>query len=178
MTQGLTVWLTGLSGAGKSTVASGLAARLNAQGLSPVVLDGDRLRAGLNSDLSFSELDRNEAVRRAGEVALILNELGGHIVICSLISPLRAARLAVRHRHDHDDVDFIEVYLSASLAVCESRDTKALYARARRGEVKEMTGISSPYEPPLHAEVVLETGSLSIDESLNQLETFVLDRLR
>jgi adenylyl-sulfate kinase len=178
MTQGLTVWLTGLSGAGKSTVASGLAERLTAEGKSPIILDGDLLRTGLNSDLSFSEMDRNEAVRRTGEVALLLNGLGGHVVISSLISPLRAARDAVRSRHRQADVDFVEVYIAASLEVCESRDTKDLYAKARRGEVKAMTGIGSPYEAPLSPEVVLETGSQSVDETLDQIEAFVLSRLR
>ena len=178
MTKGLTVWLTGLSGSGKSTVASGLAERLSAQGKSPIILDGDVLRTGLNSDLSFSELDRNEAVRRAGEVALLLNGLGGHVVISSLISPLRAARDAVRSRHRDADVDFIEVHIAASLEICESRDTKDLYAKARRGEVKAMTGISSPYEAPLSPEVVLETGSQSVEETLDQIEAFVLSRLR
>lgn len=178
VTEGLTVWMTGLSGAGKSTVAVGLAERLRGVGKSPIILDGDILRTGLNSDLGFSEADRNESVRRTGEVALLLNGLGGHIVISSLISPLRAARDAVRARHDLAGVGFIEVHIAASLEVCESRDTKELYAKARRGEVAEMTGISSPYEAPTSAEVVLETGTQSIAETLHQLEGYVLDLLR
>ncbi len=178
MTTGLTVWLTGLSGAGKSTIAAGLATRLTQQGFSPIILDGDLLRTGLNADLTFSEEDRNESVRRAGEVALLLNGLGGHVVISSLISPLRAARDAVRQRHADHDVDFLEVHIAASLEVCESRDTKELYARARRGEVTAMTGISSPYEAPSNAEVVLSTGTQSVEESLDALEAAVRARLR
>jgi adenylylsulfate kinase len=170
--------MTGLSGSGKSTVALGLAERLRGAGKRPIILDGDILRGGLNSDLGFSEAERDEAVRRTGEVALLLNGLGGNVVICSLISPLRAARDAVRARHEIAAVGFIEVHIAASIEVCESRDTKDLYARARRGEVAEMTGISSPYEAPRSAEVVLETGRLSIIETLDQLEPYVLNVLR
>ncbi len=175
---GLTVWLTGLPGSGKSTTADGLLDRLKSLGIVGSILDGDDLRSGLNADLGFSDHDRNESVRRAGEVAILLANANDQVVIVSLVSPLKSARDAVRSRHEQAGVDFIEVYIAASLEVCEARDPKQLYARARRGEVLHMTGIDSPYEPPTSPEVTLATGSVEAATSIGELERFVLSRRR
>lgn len=151
-----TVWLTGLPGSGKSTTADAIAEALGERGVRNAILDGDVLRSGLNADLGFSDADRNESVRRAGEVALLLATTDT-VAIVSLVSPLRAARDAVRARHEAAGVRFVEVHIAAPLAVCEARDPKGLYARARRGEVVAMTGIDSPYESPTAPELTLAT---------------------
>lgn len=175
--RGLTVWLTGLPGSGKTTTATVLTERLSAIGEQSVILDGDILRSGLNRDLGFSDADRNESVRRAGEVALLLASVDC-IVIVSLVSPLRIARDAVRARHHESGVGFIEVHIAAPLEVCEERDPKGLYARARRGEVASMTGIDSPYEAPLHPEVTLATDVDSVAAGVERLVDAVLAQRR
>lgn len=156
MTQsvGVTVWFTGLSGSGKTTVATALAEMLQAEGRSHYVLDGDILRAGLNSDLGFSDEDRAENVRRVGEVAKLFTD-AGFVTLVPLISPFRAGRDAVRHSHSRDGLRFVEIFLDTSLEECENRDVKGLYARARAGEIPLFTGIDSPYEVPLNAELTL-----------------------
>lgn len=164
------VWLTGLSGAGKSTLAERLAERLNAQGRPCTVLDGDRLRTGLCSDLGFSAGDRAENMRRVGEVARLMVD-AGLFTIVSLISPFRAQRDAVRQRFRPGE--FIEVHVDTPLAECARRDVKGLYARAYRGEIKDFTGIDSPYEAPLAPELRLPAGQWSVEACTDQL----LDRL-
>ncbi len=161
-TMGLVVWLTGLSASGKSTLANAIAAVLRAEGQTVVVLDGDILRAGLCHDLGFSESDRTENVRRAGSVAALLAE-SGVICIAALISPFASSRDAVRKQVPAGR--FLEVFVDAPLEVCERRDPKGLYARARRGEVPTFTGLSSPYEPPVAAECVVRTGEISVVEA-------------
>ncbi|MGH9297287.1 MAG: adenylyl-sulfate kinase [Acidimicrobiales bacterium] len=151
-----TVWFTGLSGAGKSTAAATLKQRLDALEVPTLLLEGDDLREGLNSDLGFSESDRRENVRRVGEVALLLSTVG-HIVLVTVISPFAAGRERVRARHDAEGVPFLEVHVATPLDVCEQRDPKGLYARARRGEIPMFTGISSPYEPPSNPDLSLST---------------------
>ena len=158
---GATLWLTGLSGSGKSTIAVGVERELLARGVAAYRLDGDNLRHGLCADLGFSEADRAENVRRAGEAALLLAG-AGVVAVVSLISPFAAGRDAVRRRHA--DTPFLEVFADTPLAECERRDTKGLYAKARRGEVPLFTGISSPYEPPLAADLRLRPGERSVDE--------------
>lgn len=167
---GATIWLTGLSGAGKSTVAAE-AARLLAEGdaleacgLAVLTLDGDDLREGLNSDLSFTAEDRAENVRRVGEVALLFAR-HRHIVLVTVISPYAAGRLQVRKRHDESGVPFVEVHVATSLAECERRDPKGLYARARAGKIPRFTGVSDPYEVPESPEVRLETEGRSPTEA-------------
>jgi adenylylsulfate kinase len=160
------VWLTGLSGAGKSTMAAELERRLWHQGRRAFVLDGDRMRQGLCSDLGFSPADRKENIRRIAEVARLFAE-AGLICIVAFISPYRADR--ARARSLLPTGRFIEVYLSAPLEVCERRDPKGLYARARAGLVKEFTGVSAPYEPPLEPELELRTDILSIEECASLL---------
>ena len=145
---GATVWLTGLSGSGKSTVANAVAERLLALGRPAYVLDGDNLRHGLNADLGFSAADRAENVRRVGEVARLLAD-AGLVALVPVISPYRADRDRVRHAHDVAGLLFVEVFVDTPLELCERRDPKGLYRKARAGEFTGMTGIDDPYEPPL-----------------------------
>jgi len=152
--RGLTVWFTGLSGSGKSTVAYAVEQALMADGVATTVLDGDNLRTGINGDLGFSAQDRAEAVRRTGEVCRLMQQ-AGLVVLASLVSPFQADRDEVRARHG--DGQFVEVFVDTPIEICEARDPKKLYARARAGEIPEFTGISSPYEAPLRPEVVVDT---------------------
>jgi bifunctional enzyme CysN/CysC len=163
---GVTVWMTGLSGSGKSTIATAAEQALLERGRAAYVLDGDNVRHGLCVDLAFSDADRAENIRRVGEVAKLFAD-AGVVVLVSLISPLRAGRDAVRNAHEEAGLPFLEVHVATPLAVCEQRDPKGLYARARAGEVKDMTGISSPYEPPLAPELVL--GDAGVEESVAAL---------
>lgn len=149
---GVTVWLTGLSGSGKSTIAVELERRLVAGGRPAYLLDGDNLRHGLNGDLGFSAADRDENVRRVGHVARLFCD-AGLVAIVPLISPYRAAREAARALHEAADLPFVEVFVDTPLEVCERRDPKGLYARARAGEITGMTGIDDPYEPPSSPEL-------------------------
>ena len=164
--RGVTVWLTGLSGSGKSTVAIGVEKRLVETGHAAYVLDGDNVRHGLNKNLGFSPADRSENIRRVGEVAKLFTD-AGVIVLTSFISPYRADRDGVRSLLGAGD--FIEVYLSASLETCESRDIKGLYQKARAGQISEFTGISAPYEAPEQPELVLDTGRQTVEESVGEL---------
>jgi adenylylsulfate kinase len=164
--QGATVWLTGLSGSGKSTVAVAAEKALRDRGRLTYILDGDNIRMGLNNNLGFSPEDRTENIRRIGEVAKLFTDAGA-IVFSSFISPYRADRDAVREIMS--DGDFVEVYVEASLETCEGRDVKGLYAKARAGEIPEFTGISAPYEVPSSPEVVLDTNNKSVDESVAEL---------
>jgi bifunctional enzyme CysN/CysC len=151
---GATVWLTGLSGSGKSTVAVALERLLVAAGRPAYRLDGDNLRHGLNADLGFSADDRDENVRRAGEVARLLAD-AGVVAIVPLISPYRAGRDRARAVHDEAGLPFVEVFVDTPIELCEQRDPKGLYAKARAGEITGFTGIDDPYEPPLDPELVL-----------------------
>ncbi|MGO9557947.1 MAG: adenylyl-sulfate kinase [Acidimicrobiales bacterium] len=167
-----TVWFTGLSGAGKSTVAATLKLMLDDLRVHTFLLDGDDLREGLNSDLSYSEEDRRENVRRVGEIALLFSKVG-HLSLVTVISPFATGRDAVRARHDTVGIPFVEVHVATPLAECEKRDPKGLYAKARRGEVKKFTGISSPYEKPVHPDLVLQTTSRSPEESAKEVLTLL-----
>jgi adenylylsulfate kinase len=173
-TDGRVLWLTGLSGAGKSTLACGLKHCLDTQGIQSIVLDGDALRTGLNADLGFSVEDRAENVRRVAEVALLFKE-AGFIVITALISPLLAQREAARRRVGEG---FFEIHVDARIEVCEARDPKGLYARARRGEIQEFTGLSSPYEKPIAADLVVDTERLTLPQSIGILHCFALSAPR
>ena len=162
----VTIWLTGLSGAGKSTIAFELERQLVAQGHACYVLDGDNVRHGLGSDLGFDPDDRHENIRRVAHVAQLMND-AGLIVITALISPMRADRAMAR------DIigagNFIETYLSASVATCTRRDPKGLYAKALAGEIPVFTGISAPYEVPLEPALTLDTEQLSLEQSCERL---------
>ncbi|MBU6958531.1 adenylyl-sulfate kinase [Pseudomonas sp. CVAP len=167
--RGAAILLTGLPAAGKSTLAQALHAALFERGVQSLVLDGDGLRVGLNRDLGFADKDRQENIRRASEVAALLVE-NGQIVILAMIAPLVELRdIFVQRLGD----DYREVWCSASLNVCEQRDPKGHYARARSGELPGFTGISAPYEPPASAALVLDTGVLSVDACLDRLLTWL-----
>lgn len=152
--RGATVWFTGLSGSGKSTVAAICERRLVEAGRSAYLLDGDNLRHGLNADLGFSAEDRTENIRRVGEVARLFAD-AGVIALVPVISPYREDRAAARAAHDAVGLPFFEVFVDTPIEICESRDPKGLYAKARAGEIKGFTGIDDPYEPPLHPELRL-----------------------
>ena len=152
--RGATVWFTGLSGSGKSTVAARVERLLVAAGRPAYVLDGDNLRHGLNADLGFSDEDRRENVRRVGEVARLLAD-AGVVALVPVISPFRDARRAVREAHEVARLRFLEVFVDTPIEECEKRDPKGLYAKARAGELTGFTGIDSPYEPPLDPDLVL-----------------------
>lgn len=164
--QAVVLWFTGLSGAGKSTVAGALEQALVACGAHTYLLDGDNVRHGLCADLGFSEADRTENLRRVGAVAGLMVD-AGLIVLSAFISPLKSQRDAIRQALPEGK--FIEVYVATSLEECEKRDVKGLYQKARRGEIKNFTGISDPYEAPAQADIVLDTGLLSLEESVQQL---------
>jgi len=152
--RGATVWFTGLSGSGKSTVAAEVERALVALGRPAYLLDGDNLRHGLNADLGFSAADRSENIRRVGEVARLFAD-AGVVALVPVISPYRDDRARARAIHVAVDLPFVEVYVDTPLAVCEARDTKGLYAKARAGEITGFTGIDAPYEPPDSPELVL-----------------------
>lgn len=160
--RGVVIWLTGLSGSGKSTVATELQKELFDRGCQVYILDGDNIRHGLNSDLGFSPAEREENIRRIGEVAKLFAE-AGIITITSFISPYRADR--DRNRALLKKGEFIEIFVKAPLRICEERDPKGLYQKARTGTIPEFTGISAPYEEPLEPELVIETDKLSVEES-------------
>ncbi len=159
--RGVVLWFTGLSGSGKSTIANAVELRLHQQGCHTYVCDGDNIRHGLNGDLGFSPTDRVENIRRIAEVAKLFMD-AGMIILTAFISPYRADRARARERVPPGD--FIEVYCRCPLEVCEQRDVKGMYRRARAGEIKEFTGISAPYEEPEAAEVVLNTHQQSQEE--------------
>ena len=164
------IWFTGLSGAGKSTLAAGLERVLFDQGMRVVVLDGDNLRHGLTGDLGFSDKDRHENIRRITETAAAFI-VSGTVVITAFISPFRADREMAR---DKIGEQFHEVFIQADLEVCEARDPKGLYARARAGEITHFTGISSPYEVPRNPHLILNTGDEDFDACLAQLRDYAL----
>ena len=169
------IWLTGLSGSGKSTLGRALEKKLLDEGYIAFLLDGDSLRNGLNKDLGFSIEDRNENIRRAGEVCKLLSN-AGLIVITSFISPLRQQSDAIRAQFKKGC--FVEVFVNASLEVCESRDVKGLYKKARAGEIKNFTGIDSPYEQPLSPELIIESDKFSEAQSLEKLYSFIQDLVK
>ena len=164
--RGCTIWLTGLSGAGKSTVAVAVERLLADRGRLVYLLDGDNIRHGMNANLGFSPEDRTENIRRIGEVAKLFTD-AGLICLTAFVSPYRADRDKVRELLTPGD--FVEVHVEASLETCEARDTKGLYAKARAGEIPEFTGISAPYEAPEKAELVLDTNGKTIEESAQEL---------
>ena len=171
--KGMVIWFTGLSGSGKSTLANALNEVLHLDGLSTYVLDGDNIRHGLCKDLGFSDEDREENIRRIGEVAnLFMN--AGIITITAFVSPFNNDRNKVRNIIGSKD--FIEVYCSADIDVCERRDTKGLYKKARLGEIKEFTGISSPYEAPVNPEIVVDTGTLNLNDSVEEVVNYLREQ--
>ena len=164
--KGCTVWLTGLSGSGKSTIAVDLEKRLWERGVRAYILDGDNIRHGLNKNLGFSPDDRTENIRRIGEVAKLFTE-AGIVALTAFISPYRADRDQVRALMKPGD--FVEVHVDCPVEVCEQRDVKGLYKKARAGEIKEFTGISAPYEAPERAELTIDTAGQSVETSARQI---------
>lgn len=169
------VWMTGLSGSGKSTIAIGLERALHAQGRYAVILDGDNVRSGINNNLDFSEAGRTENIRRIAEVAKLFAS-NGAVVICSFVSPTIAIREQARAIIGAGD--FIEVFVDTPLEVCEARDVKGLYAKARRGEVKDFTGISAPFEAPPSPAIRIATADSKIEDSVQELTDQILPRLK
>ncbi|TVY09774.1 adenylyl-sulfate kinase [Paenibacillus cremeus] len=161
-----TLWFTGLSGSGKSSLANEVEKRLFEMGFRSYILDGDNIRHGLNSNLGFSPDDRKENLRRIGEVSKLFVD-AGVITLAAFISPYQVDRDMVRKMFPNGE--FIEIFISCPLEICEWRDPKGLYLKARKGELKEFTGISAPYEPPVSPEVVIETGKHSISECVDQI---------
>lgn len=170
----LIVWLTGLSASGKSTLAKAAEQRLFEDGTAVARLDGDNVRHGLCGDLGFSTEDRNENIRRVAEVAGILYELG-HVVICAFISPFAAERALARSLVPEDR--FLEVYVKCDLNECKRRDPKGLYAKAERGEITGFTGVDAAYEEPTEPELVIDTGSLDLDSSIDLLTDTIMSYL-
>ena len=167
---GLTVWLTGLSGSGKSTIAGAVSERLAARRVLSYTLDGDNLRHGLNGDLGFSAADRSENVRRVAEVARLFAD-AGIVALVPVISPYRAGREHARALHAAAGLTFVEVFVYAPVDVCEARDPKGLYAKARAGELTGFTGVDDPYEPPEAPDVVVETATTSVDDAADTILT-------
>jgi adenylylsulfate kinase len=173
--RGCTIWFTGLPSSGKSTIAFTLEHALVERGRLSYVLDGDNIRHGLNKNLGFSPEDRVENIRRIGEVARLFADAG--VVTCtSFISPYRADRDQARAIHDAAKLPFIEVYVKASVELCEQRDPKGLYKKAKAGEIKEFTGVSAPYEEPLKAELVLDTAELSVAQAAQTVLDYLDER--
>lgn len=183
--RGFTIWFTGLSASGKSTVATALEQHLLHLGLAAYRLDGDNVRFGLNRDLGFSERDRNENIRRIAEVAKLFAD-SATVAITSFISPYRADRHTARELHvqasrrdgsDGDDaLEFVEVYVDIPLEVAEQRDPKGLYKKARAGEIKDFTGISAPYEAPLNPEITIRTHEKSVEECVAQIVEYLQEK--
>ncbi|GES72999.1 adenylylsulfate kinase [Rhizophagus clarus] len=173
--KGLTIWFTGLSASGKSTLASVLEQHLLHLGISSYRLDGDNIRFGLNKDLGFGPGDRTENIRRIAEVAKLFAD-STTIALTSFISPFRADRDSARKLHEEGGIPFVEVFVDAPLEVVEQRDPKGLYKKAKAGEIKEFTGISSPYEPPTSPEVHIKTDKTTIEESVKILVNYLEEK--
>lgn len=169
------IWFTGLSGSGKSTIAIGLERELHKRGLLCRILDGDNIRSGINNNLGFTEADRIENIRRIAEVSKLFVDTG-IITIAAFISPSNDIREMAANIIGKDD--FLEVYVSTPIEECERRDVKGLYAKARRGEIKNFTGISAPFEAPAHPALTLDTSALSLEESVNKLLELILPRIQ
>ncbi len=177
-TKGATLWFTGLSASGKSTIASALEQHLVNQGVHCYRLDGDNIRFGLNKNLGFSPEDRAENIRRIGEVAKLFAD-SGCVALTSFISPYRKDRDLCRELHEKDKlgaIPFIEVFVDTPIDVCEERDPKGLYKKARAGEIKGFTGIDDPYEAPLKPELVLKPATMSVEESVRACLALLVDR--
>jgi bifunctional enzyme CysN/CysC len=173
---GATVWFTGLSGSGKSTIASVVATELTRRGVLTYMLDGDNLRHGLNGDLGFSAEDRTENIRRVAEVARLFAD-AGVVALVPVISPYRAGREHARALHEAAGLAFVEVFVDAPLDVCEARDPKGLYAKARAGELPGFTGVDDPYEPPVSPDLVVASSATAPDEAARAVVELLLAKV-
>jgi len=169
--RGLCIWFTGLSGSGKTTIAIALEKELHLKGILTQILDGDNIRAGINNNLGFSEVDRLENIRRIAEVTKLFVNCGV-VTICCFVSPTEEIRAIAKSIIGEDD--FVEVFVNTPLAVCEQRDVKGLYAKARKGEIKDFTGISSPFEEPKNPAIVVKTNEKTVQESV----TLIVEKLK
>jgi adenylylsulfate kinase len=172
--QAVLLWFTGLSGSGKSTIANRVEQELHEKGIHTYTLDGDNVRKGLNNDLSFSPEDRTENIRRIAETANLMID-AGLVVLAAFVSPYRKDRENIRNIVGSENM--IEIYINTSVEECERRDVKGLYKKARTGEIKNMTGISAPYEAPLHPEIEVKTEELNVDEATEQIINFLYPKL-
>ena len=168
------VWFTGLSGSGKSTLANGVEQKLFEKGIRTYVLDGDNIRYGLNNNVDFSNEGRKENIRRIGEVAKLFVD-AGIVVLTAFISPFREDRDRVRSLVRQEE--FVEVFVDCPLEICEQRDVKGLYKKARAGEIPDFTGISSPFEAPLNPELTIQTGKITVAEATDQITSFILSKI-
>lgn len=173
--KGLVIWFTGLSGSGKSTLANALEQRLHQEGIHTYTLDGDNIRMGLNGDLGFAPEDRTENIRRIGHVADLMCD-AGLVVLSAFVSPYRQDRNAIKDIVGPND--FVEVFVDTPLEVCEARDVKGLYAKAREGLIKDFTGVNAPYEAPLAADLVIDTSIVDIDTATQQLSALVAQHIK
>ena len=173
--RGIMIWFTGLSGSGKSTVAMGVERELHAQGILCRILDGDNVRAGINNNLGFSAEDRIENIRRIAEIGKLFVQTGVVTLAC-FVSPTNDIRQMARKIVGEED--FLEVYISTPIEECERRDVKGLYARARKGEVKNFTGISAPFEAPVSADIAIDTSKIPLEESVRTLTELVIKRVK
>jgi len=171
--KGVTIWFTGLSGSGKSTIAVAVEKALFALGKLSYRLDGDNVRLGINKNLGFSAEDRKENIRRIGEVAKLFSD-AGTISLSSFISPYKSDRDDVRALHEAADIQFVEVFVDCALSVAEERDPKGLYKKARAGEIKNFTGIDDPYEAPVKAEIHLRTDQMTLEEEVNIIVDYLV----
>ena len=173
--RGIMIWFTGLSGSGKSTVAMGVERELHAQGILCRILDGDNVRAGINNNLGFSAEDRIENIRRIAEIGKLLVQTGVVTLAC-FVSPTNDIRQMARKIVGEED--FLEVYISTPIEECERRDVKGLYARARKGEVKNFTGISAPFEAPVSPDIAIDTSKIPLEESVKTLTELIIKRVK
>ena len=172
---GLVIWFTGLSGSGKSTLANALEQRLHHQGIHTYTLDGDNVRLGLNGDLGFAPEDRSENIRRIGHVANLMCD-AGLVVLSAFVSPYLQDRKAIKDIVG--SAHFVEVFVDTPLAVCEARDAKGLYAKARAGQIKDFTGVNAPYESPIKADLRIDTSVTRIEESADLLWAYVAEKIK
>lgn len=173
--RGKVLWFTGLSGSGKSTIAKGLDEKLHAVGFFSVVLDGDNVRTGINNNLGFSDEDRKENIRRIAEVAKLFTS-NGVVTICSFVSPTEEIRNLARTIIGKND--FLEIFVNTPIEECEKRDVKGLYAKARKGEIKDFTGINAPFEEPKNPDLEIQTKNKTVEGSVNEVLQFVLPLIR
>ena len=171
----IVVWMTGLSGSGKSTLANALERRLYQEGILTQILDGDNIRTGINNNLGFSEADRTENIRRIAEIAKLFVQCG-IVTICSFVSPTQAIRQLARNIIDTND--FVEIFIDAPLAVCEQRDVKGLYQKARAGQIRDFTGINAPFEPPTNPDCWIHTDQMNIEQALEKIYTFLIEKIK
>ncbi|MFB9051989.1 adenylyl-sulfate kinase [Formosa undariae] len=169
------IWFTGLSGSGKSTIANVVEQKLFQQGIKTYTLDGDNIRKGINNDLTFSPEDRTENIRRIAEVSNLMID-AGVVTLAAFVSPYKKDRLNIKSIVKGDN--FIEIYVNTSVEECERRDTKGLYKKARAGEIKNMTGISAPYEAPVAPDIEIKTENMSVEDAANQVVEYILPKLK